>query len=200
MVENLDRLITVYPDNYELAQKHLLLHMYTDMIAPLRLDFGSVYLLPESGGTIPSSNWIHLKDYVFYLGHDKVSYKIGGGNFFLPMKLVQIILDMEKKFPGRRYLLTDLTDRSKPLVDTQHDPTHKRALVKLLKHIPLPNTDTVPSYLTVDSLRSSFVSYFYTLYNSMPTMETQILIAQQMRTSVQQMQTSYYKTNISRKI
>lgn len=208
---NLDYLVVQEEcrENYQIAQQHLLIHMYTDLIAPLRLDFGTVSLVSAPATTtaaaseaaagpalgITTSNWIDLKDYTFHLGHDKVSYKIGGASFCLPLSIVRIIMDMEMKYPGRRYLLTDPWDVTLPLVDNTVDRTHKRALVKLLKSIPLPGTVTVPSGLSVDTMRSSFVTNLYRMYGSMPTMETQVLIAHQMRTSVAQMQTSYYKFN-----
>lgn len=193
--DNLNELVAGHKmtsENYQINQQQLLITMYTEM-PPLRLDYGTVALVYDTTQPLCQKNWIDIATGSFHLGHDKVSHRIGGASFLLPSSILASIAALEAKFPGRRFLLTDNDDRTLPLVDENNDPTHKRRLVRLLHNIPEIGTVTVPSHLCVDTLRSSFITDFYQSFGAPTSLERQVLIAHSMRTSVTQLQTSYYK-------
>jgi hypothetical protein len=178
--------------DYKLWQQRLLLSMYVYQPAPLRQDYNNVILQWDA-----DTNCIHEGQ--FYLRRDKVSNSQGDTVIPLHPNIIRLLNTMEQKFPGRRYLITDLVDRAQPI----DKPDKKKSRISaLLDTIPRIDDPTEPSHLGVITIRSAYASAF--LSDASHTENDILSVAKQMRTSKDMMRTYYRKivtppiTNVSR--
>ena len=194
--ENLNRLceaITCFNVSaHRLFQQRLLLALYI-YHPPIRLNYSSVYL---DGKNHPGENRIVSEedsDYTFFLEKDKVSSKIGSTSFKLDQRVIDLLLEIKTTFfkeKKRAYLLTMSNDPTKPL-DTENS-LHKPNTYRLLSSVP--NLDGTDSKLTIDTLRSSFITHFLQDVNISLAQKKEM--AKKMRTSTDMMERSYKKVLI----
>jgi hypothetical protein len=193
---------------YYLWQQRLLLACYIYQ-EPLRLDYGDVRIVDHPLKAIDDYNnflWLRKesefsrepRQWTFFLNHDKVSDKIGKAEFVLDPRLVSVLELTNQKFSGREYLLTN-PERDGPLCG-RREKRHKSHLSQMLRSIPIgPNRKGIPetteSGLTVDSIRSSRITSFYSESKSLAEKEE---LAKKMRTSVAMMDESYNKVGVKR--
>lgn len=181
------------PTNYRLAQMDLLLSLYVDCAAPLRLNYGCVRLFPADDERKMLDE--HELNYVFRnsdghdtfcLNHDKLIGSRGATRIELPNEITERIKNLEARFGHRRYLLTHPKNVTEPL-----DQPHSRCngSMQLLAAIPMVNEERA-SLLNVCTIRSAFATKFL---ESLPSENQVEQMAVAMRTSPQMLRIYYRK-------
>jgi hypothetical protein len=184
-------------DPYYYWQQYLCLSLYV-LQPPLRLDYGNARIYNERPGKeVENDNYLFFEpekdQFVFHLGHDKVSNKIGWTEFPFPRELVQIMCKMKLLFGHRAYILTHTKDMLAPLdKEMQKDKftTPNRNEYKYLLS-SIRDAEGIRSHLCVDTLRSAC----YTAFASQPdrSYADKESLARDMRSSFFMMEKSYRK-------
>lgn len=158
-------------------QQYLIACLYT-MQPPVRMDYKDMKIVKQRGNK--QSNFIVLNDEssnaVVHINKDKVSATHGPAKNKLSKELTDIIRQSLKDYP-REYLLSLQTDPKKP-IGKQGFETLMTAAFSPLK-------------VSVDILRSSFISYMYAKKET--TLNDKTEIAKLMRTSVTTSDLQYSK-------